>query len=248
MSLTRGNYCCLITVVPMVQKKLLACFGLAVGILFAVPPDVQGEFFGIPLSDTLFTFEVKVPGSECISVRDSKSFIDKLLGSNDQAPAKIKNCPQVATREGTLFHIQDTTNGYWYGFIVVREAKGGVSVSRFSLTQDRIAGQAVVQDADKPQLVQVGGEASFPFSKKPAAPKIRLELLGEEEGSFPNSPPYTDPIDSDNHAQAEFLRLIYGDPSASICCVGCGPIRVCGDSVNLGCGACGGGGGGYGQI
>src|SRR6185295_5448426 len=235
----------------MIHKKLLVLLGVVVGILFAFPTEVHGEFFGIPSSNTLFTFEIKVPGFECISVRDSKSFIEKLLGGLDQTHAKIKNCPQVSTREGTLFHIQDTSTGYWYGFIVVREAKGGVSVSLFSLSQVPIAGagQAVFQDADKPQWVQVGGAASFPLSKKASSPKIRLSLLGEEEGSFPNSPPYTEPIDSDNHAQAEFLRILYGDPSESICCVGCGPIRVCADNVSLGCGSCGsGGGGGYGQI
>lgn len=188
-----------------------------------------GEIFALPASDRLLTFEVTVPG----------------FGEAKQrkvVPTKIR----ITTREGTLFQIQDKGRSYWFGFIATFSEKSGVAtVSQFGIvsTEPKVA-QATGPFRSK----EVKNGQVVAFFGSPGHLDLRVRYLGEINGSFPDVPPFRGAWDNSDEKQMEAIRRIYGDPLESVCCVGCGPIRVCSDAVTIpGCGSCGNNGG-FGQV
>lgn len=210
----------------MARKRTLIHFGFLLAVLFANPGVLLGDIFSLPKSDKLLTFDVTVPG---------------LKESTKKAPVHIR----VTTREGTLFQVQDKSRSYWFGFIATLEKAGTVSLFQFGIESQGPKQQKATAPALTKRLTR---GPSVAFLSGPDKAEIQVRYLGATNGSFPDSPAFLGTWDNDDREQMEALRLIYGDPSAVICCVGCGPIRVCADAIDIpGCGACGSGGG-YGQI
>ncbi len=229
----------------MTQKRAFAYFSFLLAILFAVPVHVWGEVFALPTSDRLLTFEVTVPGFGKTKEVERGGKLVKVL---------VRTKFRVITREGSLFQIQDKTRGYWFGFVANLEKSGAVSVSQFGIVSptprvQNATGPFLSQEIKRDQVVTFFGSPSIDQKSDPK-PKldVRLKYVGVTNGSFPDAPPFRGTWDNSDEGQMESLRQIYGDPGEAICCVGCGPIRVCADSVGIpGCGECGSGGG-YGQI
>ena len=215
----------------MSRKTTLARVGLFGAILFA-SVGARGEIFALPKSDKLVTFEVTVPGLKGTKEieRDGKK-VEVL------APTKIR----ISTREGSLFQIQDKERTYWFGFIATLGKSGKVTLSQFGIAspapkEHNATGPFLQQE------IKLGQVATFLGSK--GKTDITVRYLGEKNGSFPDAPPFLGEWDNNDPRQMDSLRLIYGDPESAICCVGCGPIRVCADSVDIpGCGSCNGHGG-----
>ena len=229
----------------MSQKRAIAyCFLLA--ILFAVPVQVWGEVFALPTSDRLLTFEVTAPGFGETKEVERGGKLAKVL-----VPTKFR----VTTREGSLFQIRDKSQarGYWFGFVANLEKSGAVTVSQFGIVSpaprvQNATGPFLSKEIKRDQVVTFFGSPGKIGQKSDPKLDVRLKYVGVTNGSFPDAPPFKGTWDNSDTEQMETLRLIYGDPSESICCIGCGPIRVCGDAVDIpGCGACGSNGG-YGQI
>ncbi|HXU33906.1 MAG TPA: hypothetical protein VN851_25320 [Thermoanaerobaculia bacterium] len=196
-----------------------------IGVLL-FPLGIRAELFGVPLSDSLFTFEIKAPGHEgCLSATEADRGGSRFVSQ--------ERCPQVSGREGTFFQVQDSTRGYSYAFFTAKNAEGEVTLMEIRLSFDKKIGYAV-SGIGRSAAVRLGGpEIDL---------GVKIRLLGQSIGSFSRSPAYTEAIDPSSSEQAEFLELMYGDPMESNCCIGCGSLRLCGNVVEVrGCGRCHGG-------
>lgn len=163
---------------------------------------------------------------------------DKVFRVQVDFPAASGQKPQAATllvREGTLAIVANKDSGVRVGFSPTLGRNGSVEVTSFRIVKTAENDDSVVEPMGSLKT-QVGGPAR-PFFQL-VGPEIKLRVLSVSEGSFPETPPYEGNLDFSNPGQIEALREIYGDTSSAICCVGCGPIIVCANAVNLDCGVC----------
>jgi len=190
-------------------------FALLAALTLSAAPSFAGETLPLPVSDRLFTFEVAL-----------------FAAGARVSPPSVR----VTAREGTLFYVEDVSLKIRVGFVARIERNGAVSASPSFVSEDA-AGWLDLTPAgaaqNVPRLRGVAfliGETAF----------VRLRLVGMSTGSFPDAPSFHGHVNYADRQQVEALRLIYGNPSESVCCIGVKAFRTCGHRVDIaGVGVCG---------